>query len=104
MTFTRRVRRIAANGTFTPVAVSCVLKQIVYSCSNAGTTWTLQIQDKAGTPNIIVPAIALVVGGPNIVLSPFWISPIPMDAGIDIITAGAAAGVVFVWLEFGQGI
>jgi hypothetical protein len=99
VTFLRRIRRIATNTTVTPIAVSCVLKQIVFSCSNAGTTWTLQIQDKAGKPNILIPALTLTLGGPTIV---YFKEAIPMDAGIDIITAGAAPGVVVVWLHCEQ--
>lgn len=91
-------KRIVTSATTTVIAQSCSLRQLVISCVNAGTTWTLQIQDKAGSPNVLIPAFDLLVpvdGRPNVDIK--WEEyPIPMSGGIDIITAGGSPGEVMV--------
>lgn len=102
MTLLRRVTRITTKATFTPVNVSCILKQIVIACAAAGTAWTLQVQDKAASPNVLVAAFTLTVPADDKPIIIFFEQPIPMDAGIDIITAGTTAGQASVWLDYGQ--
>ena len=94
-------KRIAAKTTTVAIDTSCVVFLIVVACSAAGTAWTLQIQDKASTPNILIPAFTLTVptdGKANILLNLEQDFPLPMEGGIDIVTAGTTAGVVSVWM------
>jgi hypothetical protein len=88
------------------VVGSCLLYQIVIACADAGTAWTLAIQDLS-TPNplMVVPPCALTVptdGKPIII---FFEKPLPMKDGIDIVTAGTTAGPggVTVWLIIDDG-
>jgi len=96
-------KRIDTSTTTTAIATSCVVFLIVISCPNAGTSWTLKIQDKATTPNVLIPAFTLTVptdGKVNVLLNLEQDFPLPMDGGIDIITSGTA-GVVAVWMIIG---
>ena len=97
-------KRIAAATTTTAVSSSCSLKQLIISCPDAGTSFTLRIQDKSSTPNILIPTFTLSVpsdGNPNVYLK--WHEmPVPMDGGIDLITAGTP-GVVVVYLTIQTG-
>jgi hypothetical protein len=94
-------KRITGNGTTTVIATSCLVYQIVVTCGVPGATWTLRIQDKA-TPNpfILVPEFTLSQpsdGYPNMIAN--FVNPLPMDGGIDIITAaGTATREVAVWM------
>lgn len=96
-------KRINSSATTTVIATSCVVFLIVVACSNAGTAWTLKVQDKASTPNVLIPAFTLSVptdGKANILLNLEQDFPLPMDGGIDIITAGTP-GVASVWMIIG---
>jgi hypothetical protein len=90
--------KITIKGTTTVIAQSCQLNQILIAVTSAGTAWTMQIQDKASVPFILVPAFTLALPtDPGPIRIPFdW--PVYMDGGIDIITAGTTAGVVYVWM------
>jgi len=93
---------ITTAATTTVTSTTCYISTIVVSCSNAGTSYTLRIQDKAGTPKILVPTTTLTVpstGAPNVSL--LWDEPIIMTSGIDIITGGTP-GVVDVWITYWQ--
>ncbi len=97
------VKRITTSATTNVINTSCVVFLIVLSCSNAGTAWTLKVQDKATTPNILIPAFTLALptdGKVNILLNLEQDFPLPMDGGIDIITAGTP-GVVSGWTILG---
>ena len=97
-------KRITTKGTVHAFSEKCVVFLIVVSCANAGSAWTLQIQDKASTPNILIPAFTLAVptdGKVNVLLNLEQDFPLPMDGGIDIITAGTTAGEVAVWMILG---
>lgn len=102
-------KRITSGTTGTPatttvIASSCVVFLIVIGCVNAGTAWTLKIQDKASSPNVLIPAFTLTVptdGKVNILLNLEKDFPLPMEGGIDIITAGTTAGEVSVWMIIG---
>lgn len=88
------------------VTSSCLLYQIVIACADAGTAWTLTIHDLS-SPNqlVVVPPCTLAVptdGKPVII---FFEQPLPMQDGIDIVTAGTTAGTggVTVWLVIDDG-
>jgi hypothetical protein len=89
--------RITTNDTF-PFAEMGHLKQVVIACRNAGTTWKLRIQDKAGSPKTVVPDFTLTVptdGKPMIIV---FDSSIPMEGGLDIMTPSGTPGEVSVWI------
>jgi hypothetical protein len=90
--------KITIKGTTTVIDTSCQLNQICIAVENAGTAWTMKIQDKATIPFVIVPTFTMIVpADPGPIIIPFdW--PLYMDGGIDIITAGTTAGVAYVWM------
>jgi hypothetical protein len=67
--------------------------------SNAGTSWTFQIRDKAATPSILLSG-TLALPGDGLPVKVHFDESLYMDAGIDIVTAGTP-GVVDVWLTYG---
>lgn len=93
------LKRIAASGTTTILSTSCLVRQITISCADAGTGWTLKIQDRRSDfPFVLIPAFTLTVptdGNPNVQLT--FQDPLPMEGGIDIITVGTP-GEVAIWL------
>jgi hypothetical protein len=96
-------KRINSSTTTTVIATSCVVFLIVIACSNAGTAWTLEIRDKAGTPNVWVPAFYPAVPTDGKIITLLNLEqdfPLPMDGGIDIITSGTP-GVVSVCMILG---
>ncbi len=96
-------KRIVTSATTTPIDTSTYIVQYTIACSDAGSSWTLKIQDKtSGNPFVLVPAFTLIVptdGYPNAYMK--FDEPIPMQGGIDIVTAGTE-GEVFVWLVLVQ--
>jgi hypothetical protein len=85
--------------TVTPVAQSVTLYEIVITTSNAGTAWTLNVQDKQGTPAILVSALALATSQNPLVLN-FGPTGVRMTGGIDVTTGGTTAGVADFWLDY----
>lgn len=90
---------ITTKTTTTPTSSTCYVSSVVISCSAAGSTWTFKIQDKSGTPLILVPAFTLTVPT-NLPLVISLTEPILMTSGIDIVTAGTTAGTVDVWITY----
>jgi len=88
-------KHITTSDTTNMMAVSCYVNAIVVTCSDAGTSWTLKIQDQASTPKILVPPFELIVpadGLPNVNVE--FKSPQRAEGGIDVVTAGGAPGAV----------
>lgn len=103
MTRDKHHARITDKSTTTIASQSRVLRRIIVVCSNAGTSWTLRIQDKAGSPAIALPSLTLAVpsdGKPLVV--EFEQPGILMEGGIEIVTGGTTAGVVDVWIVYGD--
>lgn len=93
--------RITTNTTTTPTSATAYISSIVISSEIAGTTSTLTIQDKQGTPLKLVNGLTTVA----LTTTPTVInlqSPIVMTSGIDIITAGVGAATVDVWIDYYQ--
>jgi hypothetical protein len=92
---------ITTNTTTTPTASTAYVSSIVVSVTTAGTTSTLTVRDKQGTPITLVNALstaALSVGDTTFNFQ----TPIKMVSGIDIVTAGAAAATVSVFVNYYQ--
>jgi hypothetical protein len=84
-------KRITGNSTTTIVTTPCYVQQIVISCAVPGATWTLKIQDQASpSPFVLIPEFTLSVppdGYTNVMWGGVNFYPIPMEGGIDIVTA-----------------
>lgn len=99
------IKRITTGTTGTPVtttliATNCYVQQIVISCEDAGTAWTLRVQDKSSpNPFVLLPEFTLSVppdGYTNVMWGGVNYYPIPMTGGIDIVTRGTTPGKVLV--------
>lgn len=94
---------LANPSTITVMGSTCRLKRIVSECSNAGTTWTLKIQDRA-TPNPGILAAAKTqtadTGGAPTQID-FGNDGIIMENGIDVVSAGTS-GVADIWFVYGS--
>ena len=87
---------ITASGTITPFSVTCKISQLVISVTNAGTTWTIKIQNKEAIPKVLYinSGTGVVVGTTVVSLN---VSAL-MVGGVDIITAGTA-GIMDVFIS-----
>lgn len=91
------VVRITTSTTTTPETANFVLAQLVIAVSGAASGWTVTIQDKSGTPNVLYSA-ALSAGSTQIF--PFG-RGLTMKSGMDIVTSGGTPGVLNVWYTRG---
>ncbi len=91
-------KRITSKTTTTFQTGTVVLYQLVFFVSNAGTAWTLTIQDKSIAPAILLTGtLALPSDGLPVILK--FDQPLRMEGGIDVVTGGSTAGVIDVWLS-----
>ncbi len=92
---------ITTNTTNTPTASTAYISSIAISAEVGGTTSSITIQDKQGTPLKLVNGLSTtaVTTAPTIIS---FHTPVLMTSGIDIITAGAVAGTVDVWINWFQ--
>lgn len=98
-TITKKQIHSTTKTTVTPVAQTVTLYEVVVNTSNAGTSWTLTVQDKQGTPAILVSALALATTQNPLILN-FGPTGIKMTGGIDFITGGTTAGVADFWVTY----
>lgn len=92
---------ISSNTTTTVTASTAYITDIVLNTTTGGTTSTITIQDGQGTPQILVNGISTtaVLTSPTILT---FSKPIKMTTGIKIVTAGAVAATVAVWINYCQ--
>lgn len=91
--------RVTTNTTTTPTSSTAYISSIVITTEVGGTTSTVTIRDKQGTPQVLVNGLTTTAAS----LSPTVINfqtPVKMTSGIDVITAGAVAGTVDVWVNY----
>ncbi len=93
---------ITAKTTTTPTAATAYVSAIAIACSAAGTAWTMVIQNKEGTPKILVPSFTLTVPTTGLPVILQFAEPILMTSGIDIVTGGTTAGTVDVFITYWQ--
>lgn len=88
-----------SNATTTPTALTAYISSIAISNEVGGTTSTITIQDKQGTPLKLVNGLATtaLTTAPTIIN---FQTPVKMVSGIDIITAGAVAATVDIWINY----
>ena len=87
------------NATTTPTASTAYISSIVVSTVVAGTTSTITIKDKSGTPLTLIPGDATTTVGK---VTHNFQTPVLMTSGIDIVTAGAVAATVDIWVNYFQ--
>jgi hypothetical protein len=94
------LKRITTSATTAATAQSGRVSQIIISCDNAGTGWTIRIEDNGSPVMVLWPTTTLAVPttGP---LKIFFDVPVRVNGGIDIITVGTP-GIVTVAIEFLQ--
>lgn len=90
---------VTSNTTNTPTSSTAYISSIAISTEVAGTTSTVTIQDKQGTPLKLVNALTTVAASTAPQIYNFQ-TPIKMTSGIDVITAGAVASTIDVWINY----
>lgn len=92
---------LSSNTTTTPTSSTAYISTITISSEVGGTTSTLSIQDKQGTPLKLINGFTTtaVTTTPTVIN---FQSPIKMTSGIDIITAGVAAATLDIWIDYFQ--
>jgi hypothetical protein len=92
---------LTTNTTTTPSAATAYISSVSISNEVGGTTSTVTIQDKQGTPLKLINGLATtaLTTAPTVVN---FQTPVKMVSGIDIITAGAVAATVDVWVNYYQ--
>jgi hypothetical protein len=93
-------RLINAIGTVHIATGSAYLYNLMYNCTNAGTSWSITIQDRSPTPIVLYTLAALVVSTVPVVIVNLQ-APVPLIGGLDIITAGTA-GSLGLWGNYSQ--
>lgn len=90
---------LTTNTTTTPVASTAYVSSIVVSNEVGGTTSSVTIQDKQGTPLKLVNGLATtaLTTAPTVIN---FQTPVKMVSGIDIITAGAVAATIDIWINY----
>jgi hypothetical protein len=88
---------ITSSGTTSITSTTSYISSIVVTATNAGTTWTLLIQNKEGTPKVIWAnsGTGLTVGTSFMDMD----VPVISTGGIAVVTAGTA-GVVDVFITY----
>lgn len=93
--------RVTSNTTTTPASATIYVSSIVITTEIVGTTSTITIQDKQGTPRILVNGFVTTSLNTTPTVLDFE-TPIIMTSGMDIITAGVAAATVDIWVNYYQ--
>jgi hypothetical protein len=91
--------RITTNTTTTPTSSTAYISTIAISVTTAGTTSTVTIKDKQGTPLTLVnalPTAALSVGDTIFNFQ----TPVKMVSGIDVVTAGSVAAAFSIFINY----
>lgn len=92
---------LTTNTTTTPTSSTAYVSAISISSEVAGTTSTVTIQDKQGTPLKLINGLSTT----SLTTTPTTVNfqtPVKMVSGIDILTAGAVAATVDVWVNYYQ--
>lgn len=94
--------QISTSTTTTPTASTCYISSIVIVTVTGVAATTLTIQDKSGTPLILVDGLATTntLAGAPVPIN--FQTPIKMVSGIDIVTAGVSPATNNVWIDYYQ--
>ncbi len=100
--------RINTSTTTTLVATTCYLSSLHMTCTNAGTTWAMKVQDGQATARTLIPNFVL---NANFALdgllssNPIYLSyaePIICTTGINVVTVGGTTGNVDYFATYWQ--
>lgn len=91
--------RITTNTTTTPISADAYLSSIAITSEVAGTTSKITVQSKNATPRILIDGLVTTAINTTPTVINFQ-TPILMSGGIDIVTSGAVAATVNVWLNY----
>ncbi len=90
---------ITSNTTTTITSSTAYVSSLVITCTGVGTTETIVIRNKEGTPKVLYQSPTLTLG----TVTPLPLAePIIATSGIDIITAGVSAATVDVFITYWQ--
>lgn len=89
------------NATTTVTASTAYISSIVITTDTGGTTSTVTIQDGQATPQILVNSLITTTAATGPTIYNFQ-TPIQLTTGIKVITAGAVAATVSVWINYYQ--
>lgn len=92
---------LTTNTTTTPTATLSYISSIVITVDTAGTTSSVTIADKSGTPVTLVNGLSTATAFLAPTIYNFQ-TPIKMTGGFTIVTAGAVAATVSVWVNYYQ--
>lgn len=87
--------RIASNGTFNLKATSGGYVRAI-SCPNAGTSWTLQINDGPDQTGTVVAIYGATPG--TVTTSIGLLSPLYFSKGLQVVTSGTAGELDIDWV------
>lgn len=94
--------RLTTNTTNTPTSSTAYISSIAIAVETAGTTSTITIRDKQGTPLVLVSALSTASLLANGDATYNFQTPVKMVSGIDIVTAGSVAAAVSVFVNYYQ--
>lgn len=92
---------LTSNATTTPTASTAYISSVAISSEVGGTTSTVTIQDKQGTPLKLINGFSTTALTTTPTVVNFQ-TPVKMVSGIDVITAGAVAATIDVWINYYQ--
>lgn len=90
---------LTSNDTTTIISSTVYISSITINTVIAGTTSTITVQDKQGTPLKLVNEF-VTTALPTIPQILNFQTPVKMTSGIDIITAGGGAATVDIWVNY----
>jgi hypothetical protein len=100
-TLTPTANHLTTNATTTLTAADAWISSVVITTDAGGTTSSITVQDKSATPKKLVnAAVTTAISTTPTVLS--LPQPVLMSGGIDIVTAGAVAATVDIWVSYWQ--
>lgn len=92
---------LTTNTTTTLTSSTAYVSSISISSEVAGTTSTVTVQDKSATPKKLVNGFSTT----SLTTTPTTINfqtPVLMTSGIDVVTAGAVAATLDIWVNYYQ--
>jgi hypothetical protein len=92
---------LTSNATTNVTTLNAYISTVAVTNEVGGTTSTITVQDKQGTPLKLINGLATTALTTAPTISNFQ-TPVKMVAGIDIITAGAVAATIDVWINYYQ--
>ncbi len=93
--------RITTNVTTTLTSSTAYISAIAIITDAAGTGSTVTVQDKSATPLKLIDGL-ITTSVTTTPLNDNYQTPLKMNGGIDIVTAGVAAAAINIWINYYQ--